>query len=370
MDGQPAPGGGASDGGTGDGLRIVVVGGSGNVGTSVVRALADDPAVGSITGLARRIPEWQPPKTTWVGADVGREDGLADIFEGADAVIHLAWLFQPTHRPTVTWRTNVLGSLRVFRAAADASVPALIYASSVGAYSPGPKARPVDESWPTHGWPEAAYSREKAYLERALDAYELRHPEMRVVRMRPGFLFKEEAASEQRRLFAGPFVPQRLIRPGLLPVVPDLPGLRFQALHADDAAAAYRLAATSAVRGAFNLAADPVLDASVLARLLGARSVRFPLRPARTALAAGWHSHLLPASPELFDTVLRLPLMDTTRAGRELGWAPHRTSEEAIGAFLSGVRKRAGMDTAPLAGGSMPGGGRLREVLTGVGQRP
>jgi len=354
-----------------DGLRIVVVGATGNVGTSVVQALADDPAVGSITGVARRIPEWRPAKTSWVSADVGREEGLADHFAGADAVIHLAWLFQPTHRPVVTWRTNVLGSIRVFRAAADASVPALVYGSSVGAYSPGPKSRPVDESWPTHGWPEASYTREKAYLERVLDAYEREHPHIRVVRMRPGFLFKEAAASEQRRLFAGPFVPQRLLRPGLLPVVPDLPGLRFQALHTDDAAEAYRLAATSATaRGAFNLAAEPAVDAHVLARLLGARPVRLPLRPARTALAAGWHSHLLPASPELFDAVLRLPLMDASRARRELAWTPRWSAEEAIEAFLNGLRRRAGMDTAPLAGGGMPAGGRLREVLTGVGEHP
>lgn len=34
------------------------------------------------------------------------------------------------------------------RAVAEAGVPALVYASSVGAYSPGPKDRSVDESWP------------------------------------------------------------------------------------------------------------------------------------------------------------------------------------------------------------------------------
>jgi len=56
--------------------------------------------------------------------------------------------------------------VRVFDAVAAARVPALVYASSVGAYSPGPKDVPVAESWPTHGWPEASYTREKAYAER------------------------------------------------------------------------------------------------------------------------------------------------------------------------------------------------------------
>jgi uncharacterized protein YbjT (DUF2867 family) len=44
-------------------MRIVVTGATGNVGTAVVRALADEPRVDAITGVARRPPEWAPPKT-------------------------------------------------------------------------------------------------------------------------------------------------------------------------------------------------------------------------------------------------------------------------------------------------------------------
>ncbi|MBT2408082.1 MULTISPECIES: NAD-dependent epimerase/dehydratase family protein [unclassified Streptomyces] len=340
----------ASGGAGGDGLRVVVVGATGNVGTSVVRALVDDPAVGSVLGLARRLPDWRPHKAQWQAMDI--EPGGADLvplFTGADAVIHLAWKFQPTHRPAETWRTNVLGSIRVFEAVAAAGVPALIYASSVGAYSPGPKDRTVDESWPTHGWPQAAYTREKAYLERVLDSYESTHPGIRVVRMRPAFLFKRESASEQRRIFAGRLLPGGLVRPGLIPVVPDLPGLRFQALHTDDAAAAYLAAVTRPVLGAFNLAADPPLDGPALASIFAARPVRLPAAPVRAALAAAWRLRLVPASPDLFDAVLRLPLMDASRAHAELDWQPRHTSVEAIEQFLEGLREHTGMPTAPLA---------------------
>ncbi|MCJ1676442.1 NAD-dependent epimerase/dehydratase family protein [Streptomyces sp. APSN-46.1] len=333
-----------------DGLRIVVVGATGNVGTSVVQACADSPAVASVLGVARRSPEWRPPKTAWLTADVepGGPD-LVPLFSGADVVIHLAWKFQPTHSPETTWRTNVLGSLRVFEAAADAGVPALVYASSVGAYSPGPKDRAVDESWPTHGWPQAAYTREKAYLERVLDTYERDHPDLRVVRMRPGFLFKRTAAAEQRRIFAGRLLPGRLVRPGLIPAVPDLPGLTFQALHTDDAATAYLAAATLPVRGAFNLAAEPPVDADVLAGILHARRWPLPAAPARAALAAAWRLHLVPASPDLFDAVLRLPLLDCARARTDLAWQPQYTAVQAIEEFLAGLREGAGMATAPLA---------------------
>ncbi|MET9138219.1 SDR family oxidoreductase [Streptomyces parvulus] len=336
----------------GAGSRIVVTGATGNVGTSVVKLLSEDPEVGSVLGLARRIPGWTPERTERAAIDLASDRAdLGAHFAGADAVVHLAWAFQPTHDPATTWRTNVLGSLRVFEAVAAAGVPALVHASSVGAYSPGPKDRAVDESWPTHGWPDAAYCREKAYLERTLDIFERDHPGIRVVRMRPAFLFKRESASEQRRIFGGRFLPGPAARPGALPFLPDIPGLRVQALHTDDAAHAYRLAVRSEdARGPYNLAAEPVVDAEVLGRMFGARPVRLPRTAARSAIAAAWGLRLLPASPHLFDAVLRLPLMDCTRARVELGWRPTRSATEVLEEFLSGLREGAGTDTAPMRG--------------------
>jgi nucleoside-diphosphate-sugar epimerase len=104
-------------------------------------------------------------------------------------------------------RTNILGSRRVLEAIADAHVGSLIYASSVGAYGPGPKDRRVDESWPTDGIPTSAYSRHKVAVERMLDEFEAEAPEVRVVRMRPGLIFKREASSEIRRLSSVRYFP-------------------------------------------------------------------------------------------------------------------------------------------------------------------
>ena len=336
------------------GLRVVVTGATGNVGTSVMRALSGDSRIASVLGLARRVPDLGISRAAWATIDLAREDAgetLVRHLEDADAVIHLAWRFQPTHSPVTTWRTNVLGSLRLFEAVAAARVPVLVHASSVGAYAPGPKTgQGVDESWPTHGWPDAAYCREKSYLERVLDSYEQQHPGIRVVRMRPAFLFKEGAASEQRRIFAGRFLPGPLIRPGLLPFVPDLEGLRFQVLHTDDAAHAYLMAVLLDARGAFNLAADPVIDAQILGELLQARVVRVPRRAVHAAVSAAWRVRAVPASPHLFDALTRMPVMSTARAREELEWEPRHTATAAVEEFLRGVRKGSGEPTPPLVG--------------------
>jgi UDP-glucose 4-epimerase len=344
--------------------RVVVVGATGNVGTSLVDALAADAAVESIVGVARRLPSISPPKTTWVAADIERDD-LVSVFRSADCVVHLAWRIQPSHDVAALRRTNVDGSKRLFKAVVDARVPALVYASSVGAYSPGPKDRAVDESWPTDGTPSSFYARHKAEVERSLDRFERVHPQVRVVRLRPGLIFKRESAAEQRRYFLGPLFPRPLARPRMIPVVPDLPGLCFQAVHTTDVAEAYRLAILGDVRGAFNIAAEPVLDPRELARALGARPLS--LRPglARGAVALSWRLRLQPTPPGWLDMGLSVPIMDTTRARDELGWQPTRRSTEAILELLAGLRAGAGRETPPLE----PGRTRLPAVPGTAGRK-
>ena len=89
-------------------------------------------------------------------------------------MVLLAWIIQPSRDLNKQWMVNVEGSMRAARAAKEAGVPALLYASSVGAYSPGPKDRRVDESWPTGGTPTSYYARHKAEVERRLDRFETR----------------------------------------------------------------------------------------------------------------------------------------------------------------------------------------------------
>ncbi|HUR86898.1 MAG TPA: NAD-dependent epimerase/dehydratase family protein [Solirubrobacteraceae bacterium] len=348
-------------------MRVVVTGATGNVGTSVLHALSQDPSVEEIVGLARRRPRLTFPRTTWVTADVARDD-LQPHFAGADVVVHLAWLIQPSRDRETTRAVNVDGSRRVFQAVAAAGVPSLVYASSVGAYSPGPKDRRVDESWPTGGIPNSFYSRDKSDVERILDGFETDFPGVRVVRLRPGLIFKGDAASGIRRLFAGPLLPTTLLRRKLIPIVPSLPRLVFQAVHSLDIGEAYHLAVTSDVRGAFNVAAEPVLDPAELGRLLGARPVPVPEKVLRVAVDASWKLRLQPTPTGWLDLALCVPIMDISRARGELGWTPRQTSGEALLELIEGMRRGDGLETAPLEPGSA-GPLRIRELLTGVGGR-
>ena len=349
-------------------MRLVVTGATGNVGTSLLTLLASDPAVSAIVGVARRRPSWENPKTSWVQADVCHDD-LDAVFAGADAVVHLAWLIQPSRELELMREVNVDGSRRVFEAAARVGVSTLVHASSIGAYSKGPKDSTVSEEWPTQGIPTSFYSRHKVEAERILDRVEHEHPSMRVVRLRPGLIFKREAASGIRRLFVGPLLPSPLVRSQLIPGVPSHPRLRVQAVHSLDVADAYRRAVmTPDARGAYNVAAEPVLDGPEVARLLGARAVPVSVGVLRAATVAAYKLRLHPTPAGWLDLALGVPLMDSTRARVELGWKPEHASSDALLELLDGLRESAGFPTPPLDPGTS-GPLRVREFLTGIGRR-
>jgi nucleoside-diphosphate-sugar epimerase len=348
-------------------MRVVVVGATGNMGTSVLECLSAEPAVDEIIGVARRQPVRTYPRTRFVEADIASSD-LVPIVRGADAVIHLAWLIQPGRDERVTRTVNVDGSERLFRAVAEAGVPALLYASSVGAYSPGPKDQFVDESWPTDGIASSFYARHKAEVERLLDRLQSDRPELRIVRMRPALVFKAQAATEIRRLFAGPLLPGSVLRSSLIPVVPDTARLRFQAVHSLDVGQAFCRAVSSDAVGAFNLAADPPIDAQVLAEIFKARVLRLPARVLRAGAALSYALRLQPSEPGWLDMALAVPLMNSGRARQELGWTPRHTAIDALTELLEGLRSGSDFDTPPLSRAAS-GPGRLREFMTGLGSR-
>jgi nucleoside-diphosphate-sugar epimerase len=348
-------------------MRVVITGATGNAGTSLIDALSGEDRVDSIVGIARRVPDISLPKTEWVSADVARDD-LNVHFRGADVVVHLAWLIQPSRDLNVLRETNVEGTWRVLRAVAESEVPNLVYASSIGAYSPGPKDSPVSESWPTEGIPTSFYSTHKAETERMLDSFEDEIPQVRVVRLRPGLIFKRESASGQRRLFAGPLLPNYLVRRKLIPAVPDTPRLMFQCVHSYDVGEAYRLAIISDVRGPFNIAAEPVIGPADLSELLGARRVRMSEKAIRAATAASWRMRIHPTPEGWVDLAFESPIMDTSRAFHELGWKPQRTSLEALSDLIDGLATGAGFDTPPLEAGSK-GVLRIKEFVSGIGSR-
>ncbi|MFB7651571.1 MULTISPECIES: NAD-dependent epimerase/dehydratase family protein [unclassified Streptomyces] len=340
-------------------MRIVVTGATGNIGSVVVRHLQAEGAH-DVVGLARRLPEGhETSHADWRSVDLSTDachEELREACTGADAVVHLAWGFQPSHDLAYLADLGVGGTRRVLRAVAAAGVPHLVHMSSVGAYSPKDDDRPVDESWPTQGVRSSRYSRHKAAAERLLDQHDASSAGTLVTRLRPGIVGQRAAGSALLRYGLPALVPSRAL--GWLPILPMDRRLTIPMVHTDDVAAAIVRVLHRRAGGPFNLAADVPVTAAVLADVLGAKLAHVPFAVVRAAMSATWHAHLQPVDTGWLDMGFALPTLDTTRARTELDWAPTRQGPQVLAELIDGMRTAASGRTPLL---------RRRTVFGGLG---
>jgi UDP-glucose 4-epimerase len=352
-------------------MRIAVTGATGNIGTAVLRRLGEDQSH-RLVGLARRTPDERGGSgaVEWLAADLTDDACLPVLeraFAGADAVVHLAWGFQPSHDLRYLEELGVGGTRRVLTAVSAAGVPHLVHMSSIGAYSPKHDDSPVDESWPTDGVPSSRYSRHKAAAERLLDAHERAGGTTLVTRMRPGIVGQRTAGSALLRYGVPAFVPAAVL--DHVPVVPLDRRLRVPMVHADDVADAIARVVLQSAGGAFNLAAEPPITTALIAEALGARAVHVPSAVLRPVMSLAWHARLQQVDTGWLDMAFALPLLDSSRARRELGWSPRVDAVTVLEEVLAGMRERASGDTAVLRLRTVAGA--LRDAVTRgpVGQR-
>ena len=318
-------------------MRIAITGATGNVGTALLRRLTEQGGH-DLVGIARRLPSEAFPTVSWVSADLTTVESAARLrvaFRAADAVVHLAWGFQPSHDPDHLEELGVGGTRRVIDAARDVGVRHLVHMSSVGAYSAKVDDEPVDESFPTGGIPSSPYSRHKAAAERLLDEHEAQHHTPQVTRLRPGIIGQRSAASALLRYGLPGFMPAAAVR--LVPVVPLDRRIAIPMVHAADVAAAIERVLALQAYGAFNLAAPPTITPEVIGEVLGARPIHLPGHLLRVAADLAWRVHLQQVDPGWVDLAMRAPLLATDRAREELDWHPTMAADEVLRETVEGV---------------------------------
>ena len=321
------------------GLTVAVTGPTGTFGMGLLPLLQADDRVEKVIGIARR--PFEPAEHGWTKMEYRRGDvrelpALSEAFQGADVVVHLAFLIAGNATRQTIRSINVDGTLNAFRAAADAGARRFVYASSVAAYGWHPDNPPlIGEDWPVRPAARLFYGQEKAELELLLDAAAVDAPDLELYLLRPCVVLGPHTIGG-KDVLPGPLAPlgRRLLgrlRRLPVPVPVPAPELPLQLVHEDDVGQALLLCvAGDGPAGAYNIAGDGVLTFGDLVRAAGGIPVRLPAAPAQVAarLAARWP--FLPPVAEWVEAIGRPVLMDTTRAKEQLGWRPRFTGAEAL----------------------------------------
>lgn len=319
------------------GLTVAVTGPTGTFGLALMPLLQEDDRVHRVIGIARR--PFDPAERGWtkmeyVRGDVRDADALEAAFDGAEVVVHLAFLILSGARKT-THAINIDGTVNAFRAAATVGARRFVFASSVAAYG-FHRDNPIgmSEDWPTRPADRLFYAREKADLEHLLQQDAATYPQTELYLLRPAIVLGPDAVGAKVSVptvlapvarAAGAAV-SRL--PGVPALIPDLP---LQVIHQDDVAEALRLCVLGAgAPGAYNIAADDVVSFVDVARELGLRPVRVPGRLVAPLAGAVAKLPYLPSGAQWVEAICHPAIMDTTKARTQLGWRPRHTATESL----------------------------------------
>ncbi len=304
-------------------MRIAVTGAAGDFGTAIIRRLVADERVAEVLALDLCAPRLEHPKLRGEVCDV-RSDRVAELVAGSDAVVHLAFILIPGRDRDESSRINQDGSRNVLEACAAAGVRRLVVASSLSAHgSPVKGSAPSVEGELPPDPDRRFYFREKAQVERMLDAWESEHPDSGLVitRLQPGFVYGPDFSNPALAMMGTP-----------LAILPDDDG-RTHLIHQDDLARAFCDACFADHPGSFLLVTDESIAQEDLAELSGGRVVRVPVRPVEIALDAAYALRLSPVSADWAvsgDREARLG-----RARTDLGWEPSMTSRESALVLLA-----------------------------------
>src|SRR3954449_13155267 len=329
------------------GLTVAITGPTGDIGRALLRQLDNAPEVDRVIGMARRPfnpSDMGLEKTEYRQGDILDENSITDLVEGADVLVHLAFLIVGGREETQ--RINLEGTSNVFGAATSAGLKRFIYTSSVAAYGfHEENPQPLTEEVAPKGTDEFYYSAQKAELERELhrmvgdtdvESYVFRP----CIVAGPDALTMITAMMEQLQL--GGRLPQITTFlntvPFLKPVLPD-PGTPFQLVHHDDVAQALVAAITGRGEpGIYNLAGDGTISFGDYASAIGWYSV--PVPNFAVELTAGAISKLpfMPAELSWINAARVPVVMDTEKAREKLGWDRAYDTRETLAETVEGAR--------------------------------
>ncbi|MEO6941972.1 MAG: SDR family oxidoreductase [Terrimesophilobacter sp.] len=314
--------------------RVLVTGGNGFLGSSLVSGLADAGGVELVVSGDVREPTSRISGVAYERVDITRAEQLETAMRdyGIDTVVHLAAIMNPGQRITreQEFRVDVDGTRTVLDACLATRVRRVVVSSSGAAYGYHPdNPEWITETDALRGNVEFTYSDHKRLVEEMLALARDEHPELEQVIFRIGTILGATVDNQITALFE---------RRRILAIAGSESPFVF--IWDADVVACMVRAATDGPAGIFNLAGDGAVTVHELARVLGKKLFTLPAWLLTAALAVAKPLRLTRYGPEQVGFLRYRPVLSNERLKRIFGYTPAKSSCEALEAWQAAKRVR------------------------------
>ena len=298
-------------------MKVFITGVSGYVARVTLPYLFDDGEITEVCGMDVRAPKMEHPKLNFIQGDV-RNGNMESAMKGAGVAVHMAFIVGEIKDKKKIYDINVNGTRQALAAVKAAGIRRLVVASSICAYGSHPNRGVITEDTPLDGNPDSYYSHTKHIVEKMLDEFEKKNPDVVVTRLRPSIL----CGPETDNFFLDLLAPDVIFYPSS-----NTDGIPL--VHEDDVGQAFHIAIKTGAPGSFNIASGNISFAK-MGKIVDKKAIGLPYFLIKPLSDLGFKLGIVPISSH-WTALSRYPFnLSCEKAIKHLGWAPRRTPEEAF----------------------------------------
>ena len=286
-----------------------------------------------VIGLDSERPKQEIKDLDFIQADI-RNPLLVELLKGeaVHTVCHLAFN-KSAVLSEAAFELNVLGTMKVFGACAEAGVKKIVLRGTTAVYGALPNNSAfLKEEHPLNGSRSNGYIRDMIEVEAFCNGFRRQSPEVMLTLLRFSSIVGPNADTPMTRFLKEQWTPVLL---GFDPL--------FQVIHENDVVDALVFAVVNDTPGVFNVAAEGILPLRKLMSLAGKMSLPvFHLFAYwGTGLMGSIGKRVINYTPIELDYIRYPWVGDLRRMREEMGFTPHYTAEEAVREF-AGYQRMAG----------------------------